>query len=113
MGWFSKRRLQRDRAMQDALKQKLDGRELQYVIRRSIDENGSPTETVLGKSGRFIYAGGHLSIIAGEAEVFRNESPETVTCGELMALNGVMIQGYNLLTARPDTIVAYYSYYRK
>ena len=86
---------------------------MQYVIRRTTDANGAPSELVLGKGGRFIYANGHISVIAGNDEVFRNEQPETVACGELMALNGVLIEGYNLLTNAPDKIVAYYAYYRK
>ena len=106
MGLFSKKR---DRQLQNTLMQKLDGKELLYVVRRGRDADGTQNETVLGKGGRFICAGGHVSVIAGENEVFRNEAPETVTCGELMALNGVLIQGYNEHLRQDDTLVAYYA----
>lgn len=112
MGIF-RRRGQKDRRMQDDLLRRLDGKELQYVLRRSVDENGAPTETVLGKGGRFICANGHVSILAGEREVFHNDAPETVSCGELLALNGALVKGYNQLLGSEDTLVAYYSYYRK
>ena len=109
MGLFSKKRKKRDRQLQDALMQRLDGRELLYVVRRGRGADGTQNETVLGKGGRFICAGGHVSVIAGENEVFRNESPKTVSCGELMALNGVLIQGHNDITGQADILVAYYA----
>lgn len=113
MGFFSSRRQQKERRQQTARLQKLDGRELQYVVRRAIAADGSPAETVLGKGGRLIAVSDHVSVIAGGEEVFRNDDPATVSCGELLALNGVMIKGYNALYGQEDTLIAYYSYYRK
>lgn len=108
MGLFSRNKEKKERAAIDALWAKLDGKELHYVVRRS--ESG---EQVLGKGGRIMAPGGHIRIMAGEKEVFFNPDPSTVTAGELMALNGVLIKGYNTLLEKNDTIVAYYAYYRK
>lgn len=113
MGLFSRRKEKKERALIDALLERLDGRELQYVVRRLIKEDGSPAEEVLGKGGRIMAPGDFVSVYAGEKEVFHNGDPAAVTCGELMALNGVLIQGYNQLTGKDDALVAYYTYYRK
>ncbi len=108
MGWLFNRKEKRELALRDALWKKLDGKELHYVVRR--DEKG---ETVLGKGGRIMAPGEHIRIMAGDKEVFFNPAPLEVSCGELLALNGVLIKGYNQLIDKEDTLVAYYSYYRK
>lgn len=108
MGFFFRRRRRRERAQVDSLWERLDGKELHYVVRRT--ESG---EKVLGKGGRIMAPGDHIRVMAGGKEVFFNPNPATVTAGELMALNGVMIKGYNTLLEKDDTIVAYYAYYRK
>lgn len=113
MGLFSRRKAKKERALIDALFTRLDGKELQYVVRRSIREDGSPAEEVLGKGGRIMAPGDFVAVYAGKNQVFLNNNPAAVTCGELMALNGVLIQGFNELTGEKDAIVAYYSYYRK
>lgn len=113
MGLFSRRKQSKERAAVDALWSRLDGKELQYVVRRTIDENGSPKEVVLGKGGRIMAPGDFIAVYAGQKQVFINHAPATVTCGELMALNGVRIEGRNELTDKQDTLLAYYSYYRK
>ncbi len=113
MGFFSHRKEKKERALIDALWARLDGKELQYVVRRTMNADGSPAEQVLGKGGRIMAPGDFISVYAGGVEVFRSDTPSTVSCGELMALNGVLIQGFNLLTNGDDSLVAYYSYYRK
>lgn len=113
MGLFSRRKEKKERAAIDALLARLDGRELQYVVRRLIKEDGSPAEEVLGKGGRIMAPGNFVAVYAGQKQVFLNNAPETVICGELMALNGARIQGYNELTGKDDVLIAYYSYYRK
>lgn len=110
MGLFSRKK---DRKMQSDLLTRLDGRELHYVVRRLTKDDGSTAEQVLGKGGRIMAPGDYVAVTAGQTEVFRCETPETVSCGELMALNGVLIKGYNILLEKEDTLVAYYAYYRK
>lgn len=113
MGLFARHREKKEREAREALLRRLDGKELHYAVRRSVKADGSPAEQVLGKGGRIMTANGQLRLMAGDTEVFCNDRPETVACGELMSLNGVMFQGYNQLLDREDTIIAYYAYYRK
>jgi len=108
MGLLFWRKRRKRRSEADELWERLDGKELHYVVRRT--ESG---EKVLGKGGRIMAPGEHIRIMAGGKEVFFNPSPAAVSAGELMALNGVMIKGYNTLLEKEDTIVAYYAYYRK
>ena len=110
MGLFSRKK---DRKLQNDLLSRLDGRELHYVVRRYLKEDGSTAEQVLGKGGRIMAPGDFVAVTAGEKQVFLCHQPETVSCGELMALNGVLIKGYNTLLEQEDTLVAYYAYYRK
>ncbi len=113
MGLFSRRKRNKERALIEALLARLDGKELQYVVRRFTKEDGSPAEEVLGKGGRIMTPGDFIAVYAGGKQVFLNHHPALVTCGELMALNGVRIQGFNELSGKDDTLLAYYSYYRK
>ncbi len=111
MGLFSKNRIKKQQQEKEELLSRLDGRELHYVVRRN--KGNGPAEQVLGKGGRIMTASGQLRLMAGDVEVFVNDHPETVDCGELMSLNGVMFQGYNQLLDREDTVICYYAYYRK
>lgn len=113
MGLFSRRKASKERALIDQLMARLDGKELQYVVRRSTKADGSPHEEVLGKGGRIMAPGEFVAVYAGQKQVFINHIPSTVTFGELMALNGVRIEGHNELTGKDDVLLAYYSYYRK
>ncbi len=112
MGIFSRNREKKQQQEKEDLLRRLDGRELHYVVRRNKSGSG-PAEQVLGKGGRIMTASGQVRLMAGDTEVFCNDHPETVTCGELMSLNGVMFQGYNQLLGQDDTIICYYAYYRK
>ncbi len=113
MGLFARRKYKKERALIEQLMARLDGKELQYVVRRSVKEDGSPKEDVLGKGGRIMAPGDFVAVYAGQKQVFINHAPRTVTFGELMALNGVRIEGHNELTDANDVLIAYYSYYRK
>ena len=76
---------------------RLDGRLLQYAVRRYMDENGNPQEDGLGKGGRINTANGHVILSCGGKDVFINSDIETVQCGELMSLAGAIFTGYNEL----------------
>mgnify|MGYP000017957307 CR=1 FL=1 len=90
---------------------KIDGRLVRYVTRRGVDENGSPTETVLGKEGRIMTQNGRIVVMSGGREVFRCAAEEA-SCGELMSLEGVVFTGPNELSGKRESVVAYYKYYR-
>lgn len=88
--------------------ERLDGRELLYVVRRYIDADGSPKEDGLGHGGRIDTANGHVIITCGDKEVFVNADVTVVECGELMSLGGATFTGYNEVIGKEDTVVAYY-----
>lgn len=105
MGFFSRRR---EQAAATELEQKLNGRAIRYAARRTIDENGSPVEVILGKNGAINVKNGEIVVMCNAKEVFRC-AQETAECSELMSLNGAVIQGINAVTGEPDTVVAYYT----
>lgn len=109
MGWFGRKR--QDTEKEQALR-RLDGKLLEYVIRRDKDSDGNYDEIVLGKGGRIMTATEDTVIMAGMKEVFRCPLAET-SCGELMSHNGVMLRGVNRLSGREETLIAYYHYYRR
>ena len=90
---------------------KLDGRQVKYVTRRSLNAQGSPEEHILGKDGRITALKTDISVLAGVTEVYRAPIMET-QCSELLSGDGVVVKGKNHLTGEEDTLVAYYKYYR-
>lgn len=88
--------------------ERLDGRELLYVVRRYMDADGNPKEDGLGHGGRIDTANGHVIITCGEKEVFVNGDVAAVECAELMSLGGATFTGYNEVIGEEDTVVAYY-----
>lgn len=116
MGWFHRRKKDDSADLQTI--ERLDGRELKYVTVRGMDENGGPTETVLGKTGRLCTVSEDVVILCGDGEVFRCDKL-TAKCGELMSLDGVVVTGVNRCARHPAvpvdetvTVVGYYKYYR-
>ena len=105
MGFFSRRR---EQAAATELQQKLNGRAIRYAARRTVDENGSPVEVILGKNGAINVKNGVIVVMCDAKEVFRCAA-DTAECSELMSLNGAVIQGVNAVTGEPDTVVAYYT----
>ena len=103
MGWFS-----RKKKTDNGVAERVDGRELLYVVRRYIDADGNPKEDGLGRGGRIDTANGHVIITCGDKEVFVNSDIMTVTCGELMSLGGAIFTGYNEVIGKEDTIITYY-----
>ena len=105
MGFFSRRR---EQAAETELQQKLNGRAIRYAARRTMDENGSPVEIILGKNGAINVKNGEIVVMCNAKEVFRC-AMDTAECSELMSLNGAVIKGVNSVTGEADTVVAYYT----
>ena len=103
MGLFS-----RKKKTVTGVAERIDGRELLYVVRRYVDADGNPREDGLGHGGRIDTANGHVIISCGDTEVFVNHDIAAVTCSELMSLGGAIFTGYNEVIGADDTIVAYY-----
>lgn len=111
MSWFDKRRQQKAAAATRGLLQKVDGREIQYTIRRDYDENGNPAESVLGKGGRIWLHEDEVRVSSPTADLFACPIP-AVEAGELMSGDGMMLTGPNACTGQIETVVAYYLYFR-
>ena len=103
MGLFSRKKKHTDSAAE-----RIDGRELMYVVRRYMDGDGNPKEDGLGHGGRIDTANGHVIITCGDKEVFVNSDVNAVECGELMSLGGAIFTGYNEVIGKEDTVIAYY-----
>lgn len=103
MGLFSRKKKPTDSAAE-----RIDGRELLYVVRRYMDGDGNPKEDGLGHGGRIDTANGHVIITCGDKEVFVNSDVNAVECGELMSLGGAIFTGYNEVIGKEDTVIAYY-----
>jgi hypothetical protein len=103
MGLFS-----RKKKLADSAAERIDGRELLYVVRRYMDDEGNQKEDGLGHGGRIDTANGHVIITCANKEVFVNSDVASVKCSELMSLGGAIFTGYNEVIGKDDTVVAYY-----
>ena len=106
MGWF-RRGAKKSDSMADEALRRLDGRLLNYAVRRETDENGSPIEVVLGKDGRLMVLEDRVIVMAGGKEAF-SAPLETVKSGELMSLDGVVVSGRDDVTGTYATVVGFY-----
>ncbi len=104
MGIFNRNR---EKAENNRLMERLDGRRITYAARRTFDEAGNPIEQVIGRLGSINTREGRIVIICDGAEVFRCPA-EGASCSELLSLDGVVIQGNDTQTGEPVTVVAKY-----
>lgn len=111
MSWLEKRRQKKAGNITRALLQKIDGRQIQYATRRQPDENGNPSEVVLGKGGR-IWLHGDTVMVSSRTEDLFSCSMDRVEAGELMSGDGLVLKGHNACTGKEETVVAYYLYFR-
>lgn len=89
----------------------MDGREVKYVTRRLYKSDGSPSEEILGQSGRIVLIEDEIRILCGEQDVFRCKE-QNAEYFRLMSGNGITVQGFNSLLKRDDNITVYYKYHR-
>lgn len=86
---------------------KLDGRGLKYILERG--EDG--VDTVIGKGGVLSLFNGEFSVVSGDRTLFVCKADE-LKAWEFMALDGATLTGFDKITGRERTILAYYTYYR-
>lgn len=111
MGWFRRSREKEDARLNEQVLARIQGKAIKYVARRDVGPDGSTRETVLGKIGRINCLADAIVVVCDGREVFRCAIADA-RCSELLSLDGAVIQGTNQLTGAPDTVVAYYQYYR-
>lgn len=108
MGLFSRKK---QNTFQTAMLEKVHGRSIRYAAQRVLDENGNPTEVILGKNGAINTIENRIVLMCNGKEVFRCDA-EGASISELMSLNGVVIEGVNAITGEKNTVVAYFTGYR-
>ena len=86
---------------------KLDGKQLRYILERSEDS----VEYVIGKGGFISVLEGELSVICGEKTLFKAKV-DTLKAWEFLSLEGATLSGFYLMSGKERTILAYYKYYR-
>ncbi len=87
---------------------RLDGRMVKYVTKRDTETS---EETVIGHLGRINTKNGYITIVCDGTEVFRCLSSDA-KCGELLSLDGVVIQTKDENSQHDTMIVSYYKYHR-
>ena len=89
---------------------KINNRSLKYVTERDEDNR----DIVIGKGGAIhVRDDGQLIVYGGGSDVLFRADVDTLTCAELMSLDGVILEGYDYEKGRERKIVAHYLYYRK
>ncbi len=89
-----------------------DGREVKYVTKRVVHDDGTVTYDIIGKSGRIAVVGDYIRIICGVIDVFTCPVADSKYY-LLMSGDGVTVEGHNAVTGEYDIVTAYYTYYRK
>ncbi len=95
-------------AFKKAFAEKINNRHVRYVTERF-----DGIEEIVGREGHInILPGGEeLAVTCGITEIFRAEIL-SLTMGELMSADGVVLKGYDYCTEREREITAFYKYYR-
>ena len=106
MGLFKKKNIN------EKLLKTFDGRELKYVTKRVVKDDGTVNYDIIGKSGRIAVVGDNIRIICGLIDVFTCPVTDSKYY-LLMSGDGVTVEGQNAVTGQYDVVTAYYTYYRK
>ena len=106
MGLFKKKN------KNEQLLKTFDGREVKYVTKRVVRDDGTVNYDIIGKMGRIAVVADNIRVICGEIDVFTCPVAESKYY-LLMSGDGVTVEGQNLVSGEYDTITAYYTYYRK
>lgn len=85
---------------------KLNEKHIRYVLERENNE-----ERIIGRDGFISVVENDLVVIADGTEKFRTPI-DTMSAWEFMSLQGVTITGFDKLTERERTVLAYYIYHR-
>lgn len=88
--------------------QKINNRHIKYVTERY-----DGIEEIVGREGHLniLPNGDELAITCGIEEVFRGKIDE-LSMWTLMSNDGVVLEGYDLVTGRQREVTAFYLYYR-
>lgn len=96
----------KERRMKAELAKRLNGKPLKCVCERI---NG--VEEIIARDGAIVMDSGDIVIYGGTDPVFRADFM-AVNAGELLSLEGLVVQGIDRLSGCDRSIVAYYKYWR-
>lgn len=85
---------------------KINEKHIRYLLEREGDD-----ERVIGRDGFISIVGKDLVVMADGEEKFRTPI-ELMSAWEFMSLQGVTITGFDVITEKERTVLAYYVYYR-
>ena len=92
-----------------AMAARVNNKLIRYVSER--DEHDE--DIVVGRNGSLnVNRNGEL-LVSSEGKVIFRVDVDTMTAGELMSLDGVILEGFDKESGRNRKIIAYYVYYRK
>ena len=90
------------------LAKKINSSSLKYVSERLDDE-----ETVVCHKGYITVIGDELEISGVDKGAVFRAKIDTLSMNELLSMDGIILTGFDILSGRERSIVAYYTYYRK
>ena len=96
----------------ESLLKTFDGREVKYVTKRVVHDDGNVNYDIIGKAGRIAVVDDNIRIICGVIDVFTCPVSDSKYY-LLMSGDGVTVEGQNQVTGQYDVVTAYYTYYRK
>ena len=96
----------KERKAKIELAKKLNGKPLKCVCER---KNG--IEEIIARDGAIVMDNGKIIIYGGQDIVFRADFM-SVNAGELLSLEGIVVQGIDEMSGEERSIVAYYKYWR-
>ena len=86
--------------------EKINEKHIRYVVER--EEND---ERIIGRDGFISIVKNDLVVMSDGEEKFRTPI-DKMSAWEFLSLQGVTITGFDIITGRERTVMAYYSYHR-
>ncbi len=101
---FFKKKTDSTVGLRREMAKKLHGMHIKYVVERLPDED----DIIIGREGALLLRDKEFLVFSSQHDVFRSVIDET-DFSELMSLGGAIISGYDILSGKERTVVAYYT----
>ncbi len=102
---FFKKKITGDLKLRREMAEKLHGMHIKYVMERFSD---GEDDIIIGREGALLTRGKEFLVFSSQHDVFRSVIDDT-DFAELMSLGGAIITGYDILSGKERTIIAYYT----
>ena len=90
-----------------AFAKRLENKHIRYVSHREDD-----TDTVIGKDGYITINADNQLLLSCEGHVVFRADIDQLIMGELMSLEGVILEAFDYEAGKDRKVIAYYKYYR-